>query len=188
MRVTRTLTAAGLVLVAVLYVVGWVRVREHIEYLRSGASAWDHLLWLGTSVAVVTAGGLALLTTLGLLRGREPRPWVTWATLVALGVAGVLPAARAMTVARSEIPFLPDPFRDHGPAFALYLAGDDPFIWRHAVVPFTVLALLWAGPVLVTELTRGGSSRTVAGIAALCVLTAAFLHGLLGAVSVVAFT
>jgi hypothetical protein len=188
MRVARVFVGAGLVLVTVLYVVGWTRAWNHLSYLRSGVSGWDEALWLGTTAGVVVAGALVLTTTLGMLRDREPRRSVTWSTLVALAAAGVLPAVRALTVPRSALPFLPDPFRAHGPAWALYLPFDDALVWRGATLPFTVLALLWACPLLVTELARAGSARSVgAGIATLCVLTGAFLHSLLSTATLAAF-
>lgn len=188
MRGARVAVGGLLVLFSGLYVVGWVRMWPHAEYLRSFATAWDELLWLGTSVAVVVLGALVLVATIGLIRGREPRRWVTWTTLAALCAAGALPAVRAMSVTRSEIPFLPDPFRSWGPAEALYLPFTDALVWRGAAVPFTVLALLWACPLLVAELAPARHARaTVAGIGVIGVLTGSFLHSLLSAATLAAF-
>lgn len=191
MRWIRVAVGAGLVVLSVLYVVGWFRARHRLSYLWSADAIWERWLWLGTSLAVGVAGALVLVATIGLLRGRELRGWAAWATATALCVAGVLPAVRVATITRSESTFMPDPFRDHGPEGALYLPSADPWFWRGAVWPFTLLALAWTIPLLVRELDRVRARRfplaVLAVVGAITVLLGACLHATLAVASLAAF-
>ncbi|MCR1784858.1 hypothetical protein KVF89_20110 [Nocardioides carbamazepini] len=192
MRWARVAVGVGLVVLSALYAVGWFRARHHLAYLWSADSTTEELLWLGTSLAVGVAGVLVLVGTIGLLRGQELRGWTAWATTAALCVAGVLPAVRVATVTRSESTFLPDPFREHGPEWALYLPHDDPWFWRSAVWPFTLLAMAWTIPLLVRQLNRVRPRRlplaVVAVVGAITVLLGACLHGTLVVASLASFS